>query len=168
MDENKQDIKKPEIKAIIRILSTDLDGTKPVYKALRKIKGISFMFSNAICNHLGIDKAKKAGALSPQEVQRIEALIESPKELPVWLLNRRNDVETGESVHLTTAKLKLAKESDLKRMKKVKSYKGLRHAWALPVRGQRTKSHFRKGRKVGVVKKKIVQAKKPAAASAKK
>ena len=37
-------------------------------------------------------------------------------------------------------------------MKKIKSYKGWRHAMGQPVRGQRTRSHFRKGSSVGVIK----------------
>ena len=45
-------------------------------------------------------------------------------------------------------------------MKKIKSYKGMRHAYGLPVRGQRTRGNFRKGVTVGVMKKaaKIAQA----------
>lgn len=147
----------PEIKQIIRVLNTDLDGTKPLYKALTKIKGIGFNFSNAVCNYLDIDKTKKAGSLSPEEVKKIESLVNNPKELPSWLLNRRKDYDTGNDLHLTTSKLKLTPEFDIKRLKKVKSYRGLRHAWGLPVRGQRTKAHFRRGRAVGVQKKKIKQ-----------
>jgi small subunit ribosomal protein S13 len=37
-------------------------------------------------------------------------------------------------------------------MKKMRSYKGIRHMQGQPVRGQRTKSHFRKNRTVGVKK----------------
>ncbi|MBU1204246.1 MAG: 30S ribosomal protein S13 [Nanoarchaeota archaeon] len=148
------------MRSIIRIHNTDLDGNKAIYMALKKIKGISFMFSNAICNHLKISKSKKSGELTPEEIKRIEKLVEDPKELPDWMLNRRKDIETGENIHITTAKLRLTLESDLKKLKKIKSYRGMRHAWNLPVRGQRTKAHFRRGKKVGVVKKKIVQAKK--------
>ena len=53
------------------------------------------------------------------------------------------------------------KEFDIKRMKKMRSYKGIRHASGLPVRGQRTKSHFRKKGKnkaVGVSKTKTEPA----------
>ena len=39
---------------------------------------------------------------------------------------------------------------DLNRMRKTRSYKGRRHEFGLPVRGQRTKSTFRKGSSVGV------------------
>ena len=57
--------------------------------------------------------------------------------------------------------LKLRREFDIRLMKKIKSYKGMRHAIAQPVRGQRTKSHFRTGSTVGVMKKaaKILAAK---------
>jgi small subunit ribosomal protein S13 len=45
--------------------------------------------------------------------------------------------------------LKFAKENDVKMMKKIKSYRGLRHQWSLPVRGQRTKSNFRRNKGKG-------------------
>jgi len=42
--------------------------------------------------------------------------------------------------------LKFTKENDIKLLKKVKSYRGMRHALGLPVRGQRTKSNFRRNK----------------------
>ena len=144
-----------KIKAIVRIANTDLDGNKQLYIGLKKIKGIGFMFSNAICNVLNLDKRKKVGALSEKEVSDIEGLITKPTIFPRWLLNRRKDYDTGEDLHIFGSRLKLRKEFDIKRLKKVKSYRGMRHAFGLPVRGQRTRSHFRKGRSVGVQKKKV-------------
>ena len=47
----------------------------------------------------------------------------------------------------TLQKLELQKEFDIKRLKKIKSYRGLRHSTGQPVRGQRTKSHFRTNRR---------------------
>ena len=44
-----------EPKAIVRIASTDVDGSLPVFKALRRIKGVGFMFSNAVCQVNNID-----------------------------------------------------------------------------------------------------------------
>ena len=41
-------------------------------------------------------------------------------------------------------------------MKKIKSYRGVRHSQRQPVRGQRTRSHFRKGKSMGVSKAKKV------------
>ena len=61
--------------------------------------------------------------------------------------NRQKDFEDGENKHISGADLKLRREFDLKRLKKIKSYKGVRHSHGLPVRGQRTKANFRKNRK---------------------
>ncbi len=148
-----------KIKAIIRIANTDIDGNKDIYMALRKIRGISFMFSNAVCNYLNLEKKRKVGTLEEKEIKDIEGLIDNPK-FPEWMLNRRKDYETGENKHLTGSKLRLTHDFDLKRLRKIKSYRGLRLAHGLTVRGQKTRSHFRKGRSVGVQKKKVAPAKK--------
>ena len=149
-----------QFRSMVRVLNTDIDGNKKIYMALKKIRGISFIFSNAICNNLNIDGNKKIGTLTIEDVKKIEDLVENPSSLPEWLLNRRKDYETGKNIHVTTAKLRLSYEFDLKKLKKVKSYRGLRHAWGLPVRGQRTRSNFRHGKSVGVMKKaaKVAQA----------
>ena len=147
-----------KIKAIVRIANTDIDGNKSVYMALKKIKGISFMFSNAVCNYLDLEKRRKVGTLDENEIKKIEDIIENPK-FPEWMLNRRRDYETGENKHLTGSKLRLTHDFDLKRLRKIKSYRGLRLAHGLTVRGQKTRSHFRKGRSIGVQKKKLVPAK---------
>ena len=47
---------KENFRYFVRIANTDLDGNKPIGNALRKIKGVSFMFSNMICSVAGIDK----------------------------------------------------------------------------------------------------------------
>ena len=47
------------------------------------------------------------------------------------------------------------KKKVLDRMKKIKSYKGMRHAHGLKVRGQRTKGTGRKGKTLGVSRAKI-------------
>ena len=61
--------------------------------------------------------------------------------------NRQKDFDNGEDVHLNGADLKLKKEFDIKRLRKIKSYRGIRHGAGLPTRGQRTKGNFRKNRK---------------------
>jgi len=143
-----------DVNQIVKVSQTYLDGNKPLSMALMKIKGIGFVFSNALCSALDIDSTRKVSTLSQQEIQAIEALLENPgAKLPVWILNRRRDYETGGNLHVTAVKLALNKEFDIKRLKQVKSYRGLRHAWGLPLRGQRTRSHFRHGRAVGVSKK---------------
>jgi small subunit ribosomal protein S13 len=140
---------------IVRILSKDIEGKMRVYAGLTKIKGVSWSFSNAVCKKLKIDKTKTIGSLSDEEIQKISDFIKNPK-LPAYILNRRRDFETGEERHLTGTDLELRKDFDIKKLKKIKSYRGIRHTAGLPVRGQRTKAHFRKNRKKGSgIKKKM-------------
>ena len=160
----KQQVKagKPEIKIedvkLIRILGKDIPGNKKVCHGLTFIKGISWNFSNALCLKLELDKNKKIEDLTEADVKKIAAFIASPS-VPKFLLNRRDDYDTGESKHLNGADLDLQKDFDIKRLKKMKAYKGVRHSTGQPVRGQRTKSHFRTNkRKSGGLKKKTAVA----------
>jgi len=146
---------------ILRIANTDLNGEKPIVMALQKIKGVSHMYASAMCYVCGIDKRKKAGDLTEAEEKRLNDMIRTPRQagIPEWMLNRRNDPEVGEDVHLIGSDIAYVRENDIKRMKKVKSNKGMRHAAGLPVRGQRTKSNFRKNKKKGSGKKQERRAK---------
>ena len=126
------------------------------------------MFSNAICNVLHLDPHGKLGELSPEKIKALEELLANPSEkIPTWMLNRRNDIETGKNLHVLSSEVRLTRDFDIKRLQKVRSRRGLRHAIDQPVRGQKTKSHFRKGRSIGVQKKKAVPGKaaKPAPTS---
>ncbi len=161
MEDKQENIEnKQEIKHLVRIANTDLDGSKKLYHALTKIKGISFVFANMVCNLANVDKTKKTGFLSDQEVSRLNDIIKTPGKfnVPSWILNRRKDYETNEDNHLLGPDLKFTQDNDIKRLKKIKSYRGVRHSGGLPVRGQRTKSNFRKNKgkgSLGVKRKKI-------------
>ncbi len=147
-----------DFKHLVRVANVDLDGNKPLLSALRKIKGVSFGFANAVCNTLEFDKNQQTGSLTKEQVKKLEEEIKNPS-FPTWLLNRRKDTETAKDKHLIEAGLKLQGEFDIKRLQRIKSYRGLRHAQGLSVRGQRTKGHFRKGKTVGVQRKGIKMAK---------
>lgn len=153
-----------EFKHIVRIVNTDLKGDKQIVQALRKIKGISFMYANMVCTMAKVEKTKKTGNLTDTEVARLDDTIKSPAKynVPEWMKNRRKDPETGENLHVITSNLDFLTDNDVKIMKKTKSYKGMRHAIGQPVRGQRTKSNFRrnKGKVQGVTKAKPAPAKK--------
>jgi len=152
-DQNKEQEKK-YAERIVRIMSEDIEGRMTVYSGLTKIKGVSWGFSNALCHALRIDKLRKIGSLTNDEVKKISDFIKNPK-MPEHVLNRRKDFDTGENQHLTGSNLDLKKEFDIKRLKKIKSYRGIRHGANLPVRGQRTRSNFRKNRRKGAgIKKK--------------
>lgn len=145
-----------EFRHIVRIANTDLDGNRPIYHALRKIKGVSFSFANAVCSIAKVKKTEKTGNLSEKDVEQLETVIKNPSKfnIPVWMFNRRKDFETDEDLHLVASDLTFTQDNDIKILKKIKSYKGLRHQWKLPLRGQQTKSNFRKSKVVGAAKKK--------------
>lgn len=157
-----------EFQYLVRIANTDLDGKKPTWMALQKIKGVGFTFANMLCNVLQIDKRLRAGNLPQADIEKLDKAIRNPSSLdvPTWLFNRRKDYETGEDKHIVLGDLDFAKANDVKRMQIIRSYKGFRHAAKLPVRGQRTRSNFRKnkGKVMGVKRTKVAA---PAAASGK-
>ncbi len=146
--------KEPELKYLVRVADTDLNGKMPVVYALARIKGVGYMFANAVCRAVSVDGTKRIGALADEEIKKLDNAIRNPQEtgLPRWMLNRRFDPETGQDKHLLTSDLQFAIENDIKFMKKTKTYKGVRHMLGQPVRGQRTRSNFRvnKGKVMGV------------------
>jgi len=143
--------KTAEIRQLVRLLDADLSGDHNIINSLRRITGVSFSMANAVCKVLDLDMQRKIGTLSEEELHRIEVAIKNPEKhsIPSWLFNRRKASEKGEDMHLLTSDLKLAVEFDIKKMKKIKTYKGVRHSMGQPVRGQRTRSHFRKGKGKG-------------------
>ena len=150
--------KKDNFRYFVRIANTDLGGNKGIAIAMRKIKGVNFMFSNMVCNLAGVDKTAKTGYLNDEQVKKIDDVLNNPLKYnaPSWMLNRRKNYEDGKDYHLVTGNLSFAEENDIKRMKKIRSYGGIRHGKGLPVRGQRTKSNFRRNKgkaSLGVAKK---------------
>ena len=138
---------------LVRILGYDIPGSRGLMTGLLRIKGISWAISNAVCLKLNMPKNKKISDLSKVEIQQIEAFL---RDLKVYdfMKNRRFDIETGETKHIFGSDLDVKREFDIKRLKEIKSYRGLRHSLRLPTRGQRTRSHFRsKGNSMGVKKK---------------
>jgi small subunit ribosomal protein S13 len=141
-----------DFKHLVRISRKDVDGNKTIGNALTEIKGVGKPLANALIIALGLDANAKMGLVSEDDVTKIEDALKNPLNynIPEWMLNRREDYETGETIHLIESDLDMTLRSDLNRMKKTRSYKGRRHEVGLPVRGQRTKSTFRKGSSVGV------------------
>ncbi len=147
-----------KIRHIVRIANTDLSGHKAVLVAMTKIKGMGIMFANAVCKRANVNIMKKAGLLNEKEIQSINDVIQNPAKhkIPVWMYNRRRDYDTGEDKHLLSSDLHFTQQQDIRRLQKIKSRRGLRHAAGLPLRGQKTRSNFRrqKGKAVGVKRKK--------------
>jgi len=157
---HKEERKYSDARGIVRIIATDIPGSTTIQCGLTKIKGVSWSISNAVCHILGIAETKKMHELTETDIEKITNFLKSPS-IPSFLMNRRNDLGTGLNKHLIKTDLDLQKEFDVRNMKKIRSYKGWRHALGQPVRGQRTKSHFRKGRAMGVQKAKPQPATSP-------
>ena len=156
--EKPKTVKVERTRAIVRLANTNLDGEKYVIRALRDIKGISFTLAKAICAASGIEAKRKLSSLNEEEREKLEKVIQNPLEfgVPPYLLNRRKDLKTGKDLHLTGSDLEVAQKFDIKRQIELRTYRGWRHMLGQPVRGQRTRSHFReRGRVVGVMKKAV-------------
>ncbi|CAF0793770.1 unnamed protein product [Rotaria sp. Silwood1] len=141
---------------ILRVLNTNIDGRRKVGYALTAIKGVGRRFAHVVIRKADVDGTKRAGELSEEEVERIVTIITNPRQykIPDWFLNRQKDIKDGKYSQATSNSLDTKVREDLERMKKIRVHRGLRHYWNLRVRGQHTKTTGRRGRTVGVSKKK--------------
>ena len=154
-------IKENKVAELVRILGTDIRSSASLVYGLAKIKGVSYMFANATCVALSFNKTTKVGELSEKEIEKIEEFLSNPnKDLPTWLLNSQNDVQTGENLHYAGKDLEYNNLQLRRRVSKTKSYKALRYKARLPVRGQRTKSNFRRSKTLAAMKSKQVGGRK--------
>ena len=143
-----------EYRHIVRIVGNDIPGERKMVVGLTQIKGIGYNFATAILDTLKIDSNSNIGHLSEENVQAIEKLITNPigGNFPVWFLNRRKDIETGNDLHLLTSDIPFTLRNDIERERVTASWRGYRHLSGLKVRGQRTRTSGRKGGAVGVAK----------------
>ena len=77
---------------IIRIMSKDIEDSTKIYLALTRIKGISWAISNAICKNLKIDKSKRIGELTKEELEKITNFREH-LQVKKYLFNRKKDLD---------------------------------------------------------------------------
>ena len=106
----------------MRILGITLPNEKRMEYALTAIFGIGVSSAQKILDKVGIDRGTKAVNLSPEDENKIRAAVESLK---------------------IEGNLKREISANIKRLKDIKTYRGVRHARRLPVRGQRTKTNSR-------------------------
>ncbi|KAF5423309.1 MAG: 30S ribosomal protein S13 [ANME-2 cluster archaeon HR1] len=154
MAEPKEKTEQEEIKHIVRVANTDLEGKKSVQYSLTGIKGINRRSARIISDISGVDPAATMGYLEDEQIETLNKTVDDIESiLPVWMLNRRKDYLSGEDKHIVATDVLLIKREDLNSMKKTRSYKGIRHERGHKVRGQRTKSTGRRGLVVGVKRK---------------
>ena len=135
-------------------LRSRVDGNAKVEYGLTQIKGIGRRFAQAIVKVANVSPEMRIGAVPEKDLNRIEEIILNPSEngIPSYLFNRKHDLRTGLDRHLIGNQLEITVKRDIDRMKRIKSYKGVRHHLHLKVRGQRTKSTGRHGLVVGVMR----------------
>jgi len=148
-----------EYRHIVRVASTDIGGNKRLNSGLTKIKGIGLMYANMICVLAKIDKHKKVSVLTEDDVKKLDSVIDNPVKFgaPSWMFNQRKAMIDGEDKHLLRGDLAFTQDNAIKMMRKMRCYRGVRHSLGLPVRGQRTRSNFRKnkGNVMGVQRRKV-------------
>lgn len=120
-----------------RLLGIILPDNKRIEYALTLIYGIGWDNAGKILKQVGIDKNKKVNQLTEDDFKKITNVIE-----------KNYKVEGDLRQEIT---------ENIKRLKEIASYRGIRHIRNLPVYGQRTRSNARtkrgKRKTVGALKK---------------
>jgi small subunit ribosomal protein S13 len=154
----KKEGKSEDFKYIVRISNTDIDGDKNVVYGLRTIRGIGVHMANLIADEAKINKNLKIGDLKDPDIEKLQAIIDKVSEsAPGWMLNHRKDYDTGKDIHLISAEIEMRLRDEINIMKKIRSYRGIRHERGLPARGQRTRANNRTGLALGVSKKREIK-----------
>jgi small subunit ribosomal protein S13 len=112
---------------MIRISGINIPSNKKIYISLTSIYGIGISTSKLILKNSKIDQNKICSTLSDFEISHLKKNIEK--------------------LHKVEGMLKKEISLNIKRLIEIKSYRGIRHRKALPVRGQNTHSNAKNARK---------------------
>jgi small subunit ribosomal protein S13 len=107
-----------------RLLGVDIPDNKRIEIALTYVFGVGLVSSQEILTECGIDFDIRAKDLDDDQVAKIRSAIEK-RQLPV----------EGE--------LRRVISQNIRRLREIRSYRGVRHTKGLPVRGQRTSTNAR-------------------------
>jgi ribosomal protein S13 len=97
-----------------------------VMYALTAIPGVGRRISNVICKKAEIEMTKRAGELTPDEIEKVVAILQDPKKfnIPMWMVNRRRDKFDGKSSQLVSNQIASKLRDDLEHLKKVRAHRG--------------------------------------------
>lgn len=122
-----------------RIAGIDLPNEKRVEAALPYIYGIGLTLSKKIIADCGLDPNKRTKNLTEDEINKLQKAIE---------------------IYKVEGDLRREVQGNIKRLKEIGAYRGVRHSKNLPVRGQRTRVNARtkRGKRltIGTVRKEVV------------
>ncbi|RJQ14071.1 30S ribosomal protein S13 [Candidatus Parcubacteria bacterium] len=124
-----------------RIAGVNIPEDKRLEVALTYVYGIGRSLSEKILSQAKIDKNKRAKELTDEEINRVREIVEKK--------------------HKVEGDLRREVLMNIKRLKEITSFRGMRHSRRLPTRGQRTKTNSRTVR--GNVRKTVGSGRKPAA-----
>ena len=123
----------------MRIVGVNIPDEKRVDIALSYIYGIGRKNVIPVLKQAEIDASKRAKTLTEDEIKRLTKVLE---------------------VYKIEGDLKAEIAGNVRRLRDIGSYRGMRHAHGLPVRGQRTRSNARtkRGKRVtiGAIKKEVM------------
>jgi small subunit ribosomal protein S13 len=149
--------KSADFRQLIRIIGTSVEGHRTMLTGLSVIRGIGPRLALAVCRIAGYSPQYRIGLLSDAKIEELEKIIKNPMAygVPKWMVNRQKDVRTGEYRHITGNEIDMILKQDLDRMKRLRSWKGVRHMYNLKVRGQHTRTTGRKGLTIGYMRQKL-------------
>ena len=107
----------------MRIASTNIPNEKKILYALPYVYGIGLTLAKKVLKEAGIDGDIRAKDLTEAQQDKLRAIVEKD--------------------YKTEGDLRREIMSNIKRLKDIKSHRGIRHMKHLPVRGQRTKTNSR-------------------------
>ncbi len=119
-----------------RVLGVDIPDNKRLEISLTYIYGVGLKSSQKILSQLGLNPDMRAHQLTPDDIARLNALLQSE--------------------FVVEGDLRRQVQNNIKRLVSIHCYRGMRHRLGLPVRGQRTRTNARtrKGPKKTVANKK--------------
>jgi small subunit ribosomal protein S13 len=123
-----------------RILGVDLPRNKAMKIAIRSLYGVGPTLAEVVLNKAGVDLLKNSNELAEDEVQKIRKVLEDD--------------------YTVEGDLRRQVGLNIKRLKDMGCYRGVRHRRGLPVRGQRTSTNARtrKGPAVAIAGKKSIKS----------
>lgn len=108
-----------------RLVGVDIPEHKKTLYSLTSIYGVGLKISEKVLDQAGVDKDKRARDLTQDEVGRINKVLEN---------------------YINEGNLRRQINENIQRLKRIRSYRGMRHSAGLPTRGQRTKTNSRTAR----------------------
>ena len=115
-----------------RIANVTIPTEKQVQISLTYIFGIGPKYAQAICDAIGLDRTKRVKDLTEPELKKL-----------------RDEIDSNYHVE---GDLQRVVAGNVKRLKDIQSYRGIRHKSNLPSRGQRTRTNgrTRRGKRVAI------------------